>query len=297
MYAIIHLNIISRDHLKSFLDVTTSTFQAATKRSNKRLMQTEYYLIDFFCRQCSNRNALEIHQIFKTSNVREMALDRLFQCVPHVFGLVLDRKDEVEVKSHLLNQVRTFIMALSDEDNYYYFRYTKGFLIFCLKHGINDESNPLSSHCIGLLLQMIRWSGRPNGLSILPLSAAQIFLMAVSHSKFNRVLSADCTKAKEDLLSLLIVCASQDSSIKGEREVFRSLLTRYNASLGHEDKLTRQLLYQLCENYLLDSVSYVERISPWCLFSVYSIYFIPLFWPDKCYSFKHVRIFMGTPCI
>jgi hypothetical protein len=79
--------------------------------------------------------------------------------------------------------------------------------------------------------------------------------MAVSHSLFDKLLATSKSDAKEQLICLLIMCVSQDSTIKADRGVFSSLLSGYNAGLRRDDKLARLLLFLLCENYRLDQVS------------------------------------------
>ena len=257
MNVLLLFKLIASEKLQAFSDLIASIFEVAGKLSKKNLLEIEKQLIDFICKTISDRGGIEMNEIMMATHVYHCALDRLYQTLPYAF------RDSVTPESntphneppllHQLRQLRMLIVALCSIDaqsKNYQSKHMKGWLISCLKHGINDEATSVSSCCLQLLCIVLKWNVTSNIMS-----PSQLFFMAVSHSRFDKLLATSKSDAKEQLICLLIMCVSQDSTIKAERGVFSSLLSGYNAGLRRDDKLARLLLFLLCENYRLDQVS------------------------------------------
>jgi hypothetical protein len=238
MNVLLLFKLIASEKLQAFSDLIASIFEVAGKLSKKNLLEIEKQLIDFICKTISDRGGIEMNEIMMATHVYHCALDRLYQTLPYAF------RDSVTPESntphneppllHQLRQLRMLIVALCSIDaqsKNYQSKHMKGWLISCLKHGINDEGTSVSSYCLQLLRIVLKCNVTSNIMS-----PSQLF-----HGCFS--------------FCLLIMCVSQDSTIKAERGVFSSLLSGYNAGLRRDDKLARLLLFLLCENYRLDQVS------------------------------------------
>jgi len=126
-------------------------------------------------------------------------------------------------------------------------------LLACLKHGINKEENDVAFLSLKFIRVLVAISCPPHShLSILSeeqiVDPSQIFVFAVSHSKFPQILSAgrengdDDEKTKLEFIRLLICLCSLGEEIKFDFAVWKSLLVSYTGGVGQADVNLRRLL-------------------------------------------------------